>query len=267
VRRDRFIIGTLYWLLPVVVLIAFVGPVLMWVVLTVRSWGNLPSLGTIVRVLGRTFGYSSACALAAVLVAYPLAYLWWTSNDLIRKALFFLMITPLCMGLLARNFAWVALLSNPEGTPARVLAAAGLGKVIYTGLGVVIVMTCVFVPMCYFILVQGFSGIRPSTIEAAITMGATRLRTLIAVVAPITGRAATLAFLFSFTVAAGFFVTPRMIGGSQRKWAGNVLLDYVSLGDFGSASLLSLIFLCAVLLATLPLLFLTVRRRARVVGV
>lgn len=259
----------LYWLLPGAIVVCFVLPLVVWAIscLLTSSYVAISAETAVLYAL-RTVVLALVCASCSVIASYPIAYVWWCSPDRTRRLLFVIVITPMCMGLLARNFSWIALLSNPNALVPQWLARVGVQQFLYTWTAVATVMSCIFVPLCYFILLQGFALVRPPLIEAARTLGASDRSLLVKLVLPITSRSILLAFAFTFALACGFFVTPRMIGGSKHPLLGNAILKYlVDLGDFASASALALWFALIAAIPAIPTLYFALRRRHRTIGV
>jgi putative spermidine/putrescine transport system permease protein len=176
-----------------------------------------------------------------------------------------IMVLPLLMGLLARNYSWIGLLSNPGsiGNIGKVLFGA---KFLYSQNAVVLVMTSVFVPISYFILVQGVRSIRAVQFDAAQTLGLTDYKIVFFVMLPMTIRAAILAFGFVFAFSVGFFVTPSMLGGGNYDFIGNAILVYINFGRFEIASTISLAFLGLILAPAIVIAWYALKRRHFVSG-
>jgi ABC-type spermidine/putrescine transport system permease subunit I len=132
---------------------------------------------------------------------------------------------------------------------------------------VVGVMTYIFVPIAFFILIYALSSIRPYELDAARTLGATDYEIITRLVIPRTTRQAIIgAFLISAN-ALGYFVTPHMLGGGNFDMLGNLIWKNINhLGLFSDASSLSI----SLLIVLSPFYFLSflliVRNRQRVLG-
>ncbi|QDT43475.1 Putrescine transport system permease protein PotH [Gimesia alba] len=226
------VVGIFYWI-----------PMTWWILdLLVLEGLSIPwnlSLGVL---FFRTFMLSLLCSLMSVVAAYPAVLLWRFSSGLSQKVLIVLTVLPLLMGLLSRNYSWIGLFSNETVNSVTNLLLFGK-NFLYTPAAVVVVMTSIFVPLSFFILLQGVASIRQEQIDAARTLGVSDSRILLTVVLPQTYRAAMLACSFTFALAIGFFVTPKMIGGGNVDFIGNIILLYVEIGKFNKASGIGLLFL------------------------
>jgi ABC-type spermidine/putrescine transport system permease subunit I len=210
----------------------------------------------------QTLWVSVLAAAIAVLGAYPLVVFWWLSGPLGRVVTIWLTVPPLIMGFLARNYAWIALLSGDASPPPM----TWLSQYLYTRPAVVFVMSCVFVPTAFFILMQGIRSVTHGQIDTARTLGTPDWRIVSSVILPQTRRAAVLAFALIVAMGVGFFVTPHMIGGGKCDFIANVILQYINLGQFGHASRVALVFL---LVMAGPVIWITryaIRRRIFLTG-
>jgi ABC-type spermidine/putrescine transport system permease subunit I len=260
-RRAR---NPLVFLLAGVVVIVYWLPLVVWVerALAAQSAAVHDEL-PILAVVGQTLGISGLVAVAAITFAYPPAVLWRLSGRGARLAILVITVLPIITGFMARNYAWLGLLST-AGLPGTDF---GRGSVLlYTRFGVGCVMTFVFVPVAFFILIEGTTGFTQSQVDGARTLGASERTILLRVLLPQTKRAALLAFGLIFSMGAAFFVTPHMIGGRKYSFFTNLIWDYIDIGEFGRASTLALIFLGVMAAPVFLTTVVSLRRRAFTTG-
>jgi len=253
-------------LLAVAVLFAYWLPTAWWL------WGlahsaevSLPDGLPFWRLVWRTCFLSLLASTFSIASAYPFVLTWRMSGSMARRTITTLMMFPLIMGLLARNYSWVGMLTN-RGELGR-LGRALLGDtLLFSSGGVVVVMATIFTPIAFFILLQGVRLVQMEQIEAARTLGLTEWRAFLFVVLPMTQRAAALTAGFTFALAVGFFVTPQMIGGGKHDFVGNAILGFVEFGRFEKASAIALAFLALMLVPALGIALFSLRRRAFLSG-
>ena len=227
---------------------------------------RLPENFPFFAIFSNTFLVSAVASVAAILGAYPLVLLWRLSGKGVRHSIVFLMVVPMVMGLLARNYSWIGMLSSNTLIGSLGWSRLGGNALLFSTLSVYVVMACIFVPVAFFMLVQGAVGVRPEHIEAGRTLGLPDWKIVFVVLIPQTFRAAALAFGLIFTMTVGYFVTPRMIGGGKIDFVGNAILTYLNLGKFGEASAIALIFLVSVAVSASVVTVFAVRRRMLVTG-
>jgi putative spermidine/putrescine transport system permease protein len=228
---------------------------------------QLPADFPLFLILQETFLVSAVAAAGAITGAYPIVLLWrFSPYRRVRYTLVFAMVIPLIMGLLARNYSWIGMLSAHSATASMGWSLLGGNKLLYSTPSVYLVMGCIFVPLAFFMLIQGALAVKQEHIEAARTLGLPDWKIVFVVAIPQTFRAAALAFGFIFTIAVGYFVTPRMIGGGKVDFIGNAVLTYLSFGRFDIASALAIVFLAAVSIPALVVTVFAIRRRIFVTG-
>lgn len=251
-----------------IVVIAFYWIPLIWWLLRylIAEPASLPQDLPLFQLIRRTLVISSVASVISLVAAYPLVLIWRLSGKFIKQFVVFLMVIPMVMGLLARNYSWIGMMSSSEPLPSMGWSVIGGSKLLYEPFSVYVVMSCIFVPIAFFILVQGVSAVTKNHVDAARTLGVPDWKIVLFVVVPLTLRAAALAFGLILAMSVGYFITPRMIGGGKTEFISNAILKFVNLGDFGLASRLALIFLAVMAIPITIIAMYAVRRRLLVTG-
>lgn len=250
------VITALYWV-----------PLVWWLLrYLIAEPSSLPDDLPFWQLIGRTLLISSVAALVSLVAAYPLVLIWRLTGTVIKQLVVFLMVVPMVMGLLARNYSWIGMMSSSDILPSMGWSIMGGRQLIYTQFSVYLVMSCIFVPIAFFILIQGISGVTKDHIHAARTLGVPDWKIVLFVIVPLTLRAAALAFGLILAMSVGYFITPRMIGGGKTDFVSNAILKYVNLGHFGLASMLALSFLAVMSIPIAVITVYAVRRRLLVSG-
>ncbi|BCQ35525.1 polyamine ABC transporter permease [Erwinia rhapontici] len=167
--------------------------------------------------LWTTLWVSLLTAAMTVLLAWPAAWLLVTVKGRHwRTLLYVILISPLLTSVVIRTFAWIVL-----------LAQNGLinGFLLFTGLipqplallwnmnAVVIAYVQVMLPFAVLPLITSLNEIAPSLRLAAMSLGATPGQTFRRVVLPLTLPGMLTGFIIVFSLAAGSYITPLLIGG------------------------------------------------------
>jgi putative spermidine/putrescine transport system permease protein len=250
------VIGVFYWL-----------PLMWWLVKYLLTDPTpLPQDLPLWALIERTLLISTVSAALSVIAAYPLMLVWRLSGSNVKQIAVTLMVIPMVMGLLARNYSWLGMLASNKVLPSMGWSLIGGKEMMYTSLSVYIVMTCVFIPISFFILIQGASYVSGAHVDAAKTLGVPDWKIVMVIVIPLTFRAAALAFGVTLAMSVGFFITPRMIGGGNIDFVSNAILAYLNYGHFGLASRLALDFLGVMLIPVTVIMVYAFRRRLLVTG-
>src|ERR1700722_14951541 len=158
-------------------------------------------------------------------LAYPTALVMTRSGPGIRRALTMIVIAPLIVSVVVRTYGWELILANgPTGLVNWLLLSTGIAhaplRLLYTETAVVIGSLHVFFPLMVLPLASALGKIDPRLEDAARTLGAGAWRTFRRVTLPLSlpGLAVGCGLVFSLT--AGSFVTPAILGGTGAQMLG-----------------------------------------------
>jgi spermidine/putrescine transport system permease protein len=183
------------------------------------------------EVLWNTILIGFATAAACVAIAYPFAFLINIVVPRYRDPIIFLVLVTLFAGYLARIYAWRTLL-GAQGIVNTLLIQVGvvdepLRFLLYSRFAVTVAMLSIYLPFAIVPLSASMQNVARETIDAARDLGAGRLTTFRTVIFPLTYGGFRAAFLFTFLLAAGDYVTPSLVGGprpdDRRGHQGSVL--------------------------------------------
>ncbi len=216
---------------------------------------------TYLIVLLRTLRVAGLVTVVSALVGYPVAY--YIARRLTRRRALMLTLValPLWTSYLVRSFAWLLILGT-NGVANFVLMRTGLVAtplrwLLYSEFAVVVALVHVYVPLFVLPVYAVLEKIDPRLVEASRDLGASPARTFWTVLFPLSLRGVATGCLFVFVPAAGSYVTPELLGGTNAVMLGSLIAQ--QFGDvfqypFGSALSLSLIIvLLAVSLLVLRL--------------
>jgi ABC-type spermidine/putrescine transport system permease subunit I len=116
----------------------------------------------------------------------------------------------------------------------------------------------ILVPLAVLPLYASFSGVDRQVLEAARSLGASPLRTVWSVLLPLTSRGVYAAFLLTFVIAAGDYVTPQLVGGPSSLLVGNLIVARFGLAfdwPLGAAMAFVLVVVLAVVMVVTILAF------------
>jgi putative spermidine/putrescine transport system permease protein len=181
------------------------------------------------RVLLITLRISLVTTAVAVLLAYPVALVMTRSGPTVRRVITMIVIAPLIVSVVVRTYGWQLILANgPTGILNWLLLSTGIVKspvrLLYTETAVIVGSLHVFFPLMVLPLASALGKIDPRLEDAARTLGAGAWRTFRRVTLPLSlpGLATGCGLVFSLT--AGSFVTPAILGGTGAQMLG-MLVD------------------------------------------
>jgi spermidine/putrescine transport system permease protein len=157
--------------------------------------------------------------LSTTILAFGFAWVIRFRAGRWANALLFLTLITLFGGYLVKIYAWKSILGR-DGILN--LALAGLGIIdepspafIYNANGIVITLTYFLLPFAVLPIYSSLRAIDDATLEASRDLGAGPFTTLRRIVLPQCQRGLVVAFVFTFLISAGDYVTPRFVGGGS----------------------------------------------------
>jgi ABC-type spermidine/putrescine transport system permease subunit I len=111
---------------------------------------------------------------------------------------------------------------------------------LYTRSAVILGMVAFFVPLFFFVMVQGLAKLPPNALISARLFGLTFDETVIFVLVPALQRSILISITLVFGLSLGFYATPRMLGGGNTLFVSNIILGYFTeFGDEQTGSIIA----------------------------
>ncbi|MCE1235652.1 MAG: ABC transporter permease [Hyphomicrobiales bacterium] len=218
-------------------------------------------------VLWRTFSVSGMVTLFALLIGYPYAYLMTRSSKRVAGVMTVFVLLPFWTSLLVRTAAWIVLLQE-HGILNDLLMRIGLIdhplRLIFNRVGVVVAMTHVLLPFMVLPLAAVMKGIRPETVRAARSLGATPMTAFRRIYFPQTLPGVAAGALLVFISAIGYYITPALVGGADDQMLSWFIAFFVNdTINWGLAAALGVVLLaCTTVLSVVYAKIATGRRFA-----
>ncbi len=168
-----------------------------------------------------------ATASIALILAIPVAfYLAFATRS---RALLYLVLLTWFSSYLVRIYAWRTLLGT-NGLINALLIQAGLidqpiDALIFSSLAVTIALTHVYLPICIMLVYSAMSEIKRDLLDAARDLGTSPIGVFKNIIVPNAANGLVGAFMMTFILVAGDYVTPQMIGGSSGQTTGLLIAD------------------------------------------
>lgn len=203
------------------------------------------------QVFANTLIISALVTLGTIIAAYPFAYVMATTSPRTARLLAFVVLLPFWTSALVRTTAWIVLLQR-NGILNTLLVSSGLFEepvsFLYNLSGVLIGMIHVLMPFMVFPLYAAFRAIDGRLVQAAEGLGAGRMAVARRIVLPLTAPGVAAGSLIVFMSAIGYYITPSLMGGPRQTMIAQMISYHMMEQlDWGMASALSLVLLCATL--------------------
>jgi len=166
-------------------------------------------------------------AMISLILSIPVAYyvVYSTRSSLIL----YLVLITWFSSYLVRVYAWRTLLGT-NGVINAILLQSGLidepvSAFLFSPFAVTITLVHIYLPFCILLVVAALSEIKKDLIDAARDLGTTALGAFFRVVAPNAANGLVGAFMLTFIMVAGDYVTPQMLGGQSGQTTGLLIAD------------------------------------------
>lgn len=190
---------------------------------TLAQYANLPARLTAFK---NTLMLAPAGTLAALLVAYPLAYfLAVKASPKWRLLLLVMVIVPFWTSILIRTYAWIFILGG-RGIPA-LLEHVGLEgiRLINTKFAVLVGIIYGYLPLMVFPIFVSLEKLDKRLLEASADLGAKPWRSFLQVTLPLSIPGVATGCMLVFILLMGEFLIPALLGGGKVFFIGNALVD------------------------------------------
>lgn len=219
---------------------------------TTEHYRSLFTDGVTMRVLWRTAVTAAIVTACAFVMGYPYAYLMTRVSPRWRSVLLVIVLVPFWTSVMARNFAWIAILER--GGPLDKLASFFGGSLVLYGTvgGVTVAMTQVLLPFMILPLFSALASIDRRLLLAARGLGSRPIVAFWKVFWPLSRAGVVSGLILVFTLSLGFYITPALIGSPQQSLVAQLLgrritelLDFAGTGALGMVMLVITLLLVA----------------------
>lgn len=203
--------------------------------------------------LGNSLRFASLAALLCTALSLLVAYLVQRGGVPARRGLDLATLLPAAVPGTLLGVAFVLAFNGP---PLRLTG---------TGLIIVVAMAISYLPVGYRICAAAIEQLRPALDDSAANLGASKLRALLTVTAPLLRPALAATFVFAFVQAVGTLSTVIFLVSFDTPLASVTILNLAEQGSWGRAAALASA-LVVVTVAALALLYLVAGRSVRLWG-
>lgn len=206
-------------------------------------------------VLLFTAQVAAMSTVICLLLGYPVAYFISRSpSEKLRSILIILVVLPLLMGNAVRSAAWMVVMGSNGMINGLLLAMGVISepiKILYTPTAVVIGLVSVLMPFAIITLQSVLDSIPVSLEEAGRSLGYSPLRTMWAVVMPLSIPGIVAAGAICFCLAMNAYATPVLIGGPSVHMMGPLVFQQIAkVGNWPFGSALAWVLMMVTLVMT-----------------
>ncbi len=180
-------------------------------------------------LLIRTVAIGLIASAVVVPAAFAMSYVMRFVLERRAQLILQLVLISLFSGYIVRIYSWRTILGKQgllnSGLKWLGLTNQPLEFLIYSNLATVITLSGLLLPLAVLPIYSAMVNISREHLEAALDLGSSRWRLIRTILVPMAMPGIRTAFAFAFLLAAGDFVTPALVGGTQGIMIGNVISD------------------------------------------
>jgi putative spermidine/putrescine transport system permease protein len=218
-----------------------------------------------INILVQTLWLALRTTLLAIVIGYPLAYVYTWAAPWLQRVLLLLIMLPLLTSVVVRTFAWVVILGRQGIINSALLALGWVDSpltLLYTPTAVVVALAQIDMPLMVLPLITALTNIDPNLNQASQVLGAGRWRTFLTITLPLSVPGLLAGCLLVFASSAGAFVVQTLIGGGRHLFMPFYIYQQaLQVNNFPLAAALAIILLVSVL--AIVIVFNIVGRRSR----
>lgn len=199
--------------------------------------------------LGSTFKTTVITTFACIVLGYPTAYYLARAQIRNRGLLLFLMFLPFWVSYIIRTMSWINVLGK-NGFVNAILTGIGLIdeplRLLYNDFSVIMGLVYFMLPYMIINVYVSLDGIDRNLESAARVLGCTPWQSFREVTLPLSLPGLGAGSLLCFVLAAGSYVTPRLLGGTDTLFFPDLIYEaIISQLDWPFGAVLSVVMLAS----------------------
>ncbi len=205
-----------------------------------------------IKIFVRTLRIALVCTLVCMILGIPTAYFISRVSKKWRGILMSVALFPMLTNSVIRAFAWINILGK-NGIVNQILSALHLIdqplSMLYTEFSVLVGTIYLFLPLMIITLVGVMENIDNDMMEAAESLGASRLLSFFKVILPMSIPGIITGAVLVFTGAMTAYTTPQLLGGPKNMLLSTLIYQRaMTLNDWTDASVVALVMIVTTLI-------------------
>ncbi len=206
------------------------------------------------RIYLRTLRLSLIATGISVVAGFPTAYYISKSGKNLKAIFTILAVFPLLTSPVVRSFSWMVVLGK-FGLVNNALVGLKLVdeplKLLYNEFAIVVGFVNLFLPLMIMSLIGVMENIDHDLVEAAESLGASKLRSFLKVVLPLSVPGLIVGSILVFTGSFTAYTTPQLLGGNRsRVLATLIYQNAMTLSDWNGAAVIATVMFLTTLLVS-----------------
>jgi spermidine/putrescine transport system permease protein len=198
---------------------------------------------------------AGSCTIISLIISYPFAYIIARAKTKFKSLLLLLVIIPFWTSSLIRTYAIITII-KAKGLLSTALLALGIIhqplQILYSMQAVLIGTVYDLLPFMILPLYANIEKLDESLLEAARDLGASKIRTFVKIIIPLTMPGIIAGSILVFLPAMTMFYIPALLGGAKNILLGNLIQSqFLTANNWpvgASISIFIILLMCAMIL-------------------
>lgn len=206
----------------------------------------------LMNIFFRTLRIAIITTIVCIVLGVPVSYYLSRSDKKIRGLLLALTVFPLLTNSIVRAFAWMTILGKNGAINTLLIQCHIISEpceILYTEFAIIIGSVYLFLPLMIVSLVGVMENINSDFVEAAQSLGASRIVAFFKVIFPLSVPGMIVGSILVFTGALTAYTTPQLLGGNKNTVLATLIYQKaMTLSDWTGASVVSVVMIIATLI-------------------
>ncbi|QXE17906.1 ABC transporter permease [Clostridium sp. 001] len=206
----------------------------------------------LMNIFFRTLRIAIITTIVCMILGVPVSYYLSRSDKKIRGLLLALTVFPLLTNSIVRAFAWMTILGKNGAINTLLINCHIISEpreILYTEFAIIIGSVYLFLPLMIVSLVGVMENINSDFVEAAQSLGASRIAAFFKVIFPLSVPGMIVGSILVFTGALTAYTTPQLLGGNKNTVLATLIYQKaMTLSDWTGASVVSAVMIIATLI-------------------
>ena len=234
---------------------------------TLARYFQFFSDGFTMKIYIRTLNLSLITMLISIILGFPTAYYISKTRKNLKAIYTILAVFPLLTSPVVRSFSWIVVLGkfgiiNNALLNLKIISSPL--KLLYNEFSIVIGLVNLFLPLMIMSLIGVMENIDQDLVEAAESLGASKLKSFLKVVLPLSIPGLIVGSILVFTGSFTAYTTPQLLGGNKSKVLATLIYqNAMTLSDWNAAAMIATVMIVTTLIISVGINKFTARLQGK----
>lgn len=200
----------------------------------------------------RTLKLALITTAICVFLGFPTSYYISRANKNVKGLYIIFAVFPLLTSAVVRSFSWMVILGRKGIINTLLMKLSLIDKplnILYNEFSIVAGLVYLFLPLMIMSLIGVMDNIDGDLVEAAESLGASRLKAFLKVIFPLSVPGLIVGCILVFTGSITAYTTPQLLGGNKAKVLSTLIYqNAMSLSDWNTAAVIATVMIATTII-------------------